>query len=138
MNCRKFNVLHPFFLSVALLLLDIINVFFYVSEICRMSRTKRVELSLENGGCSISHAPAVNSPPIDKSSSRQSSRIFEFFCGGGGIFFCTLLLGLVMIFLIIQLLIWRIFDIDVFPVDDTISNKELSNYTFSSFHRPKD
>ena len=102
-----------------------------------MSRTKRVELSLENGGCSISHAPTVNSPPIDKSSSRQYS-ISEYFCGGGGIFFCTLLLGLVMIFLIIQLLIWRIFDIDIFPVDDTISNKELSNYTFSSFHRPKD
>ena len=75
--------------------------------------------------------------PIDKPTSEQSC-LSEYCCGGGGIFFCILLLAMVMIFLIVQLFIWRIFDIDIFPVDDTISNKELSNYTFSSFHRPKD
>ena len=75
--------------------------------------------------------------PIDKPTSEQSC-LSEYCCGGGGIFFCILLLAMVMIFLIVQLFIWRIFDIDIFPVDDTISYKELSNYTFNSFYRPKD
>ena len=79
----------------------------------------------------------TSSVPVDKPTS-QKSTLTEYFCGGGGIFFCILFLVMVMIFLIVQLFIWRIFDIDIFPVDDTISNKELSNYTFSSFHRPKD
>ena len=54
------------------------------------------------------------------------------FVEGGGTFCCLLLIVIIMVFLVVQLLIWRFFDIDIYPVDDSMSNHDLSN---TSIHR---
>ena len=71
----------------------------------------------------------LNIPIDDYAQPHVSSLVF---IEGGGTFFCLLLILIIMIFLLFQLLIWRIFDIDMFPVDDSISNHDLSN---TSIHR---
>ena len=58
--------------------------------------------------------------------SKETSR-----CNGGGTFCCISLVLLFMILLLVQLLVWRFFDIDILPVDDSIANHEMSN---SSIH----
>ena len=77
----------------------------------------------------------------DKAST-QKSFLSEYLCGGGAIFFCVLLITFVMIIMMIQIVLWRFFDIDIFPVDNTISNNDLSNQTIGSSNRgamrPKD
>ena len=109
----------------------------FLRELLKMARIKGFEPPFHNNGERQKYYTRTSSAHVDKPAPQQSL-LSEYCCGGGGIFFCILLLAMVMIFLIVQLFIWRIFDIDIFPVDDTISNKELSNYTFSSFHRPTD
>ena len=58
--------------------------------------------------------------------SKETSR-----CNGGGTFCCISLVLTFMILLLVQLLVWRFFDIDILPVDDSIANHEMSN---SSIH----
>ena len=124
------------FCEISREIVTIYSVYFILGKF-KMPRVTRCAYDVPFPAKESSNNYARANTPIDKSASRKSC-ISEYLCGGGAIFVCTLLLALVMLFLIIQLLIWRIFDIDIFPVDDTISNKELSNYTFSSFHRPTD
>ena len=52
-------------------------------------------------------------------------------CQGGGTFCCLSIILTFMILLLVQLLVWRFFDIDILPVDDSIANHEMSN---SSIH----
>ena len=54
------------------------------------------------------------------------------YCDGGGTFCCLILILTFMIAMLIQILVWKIFDIDILPVDDSISNMEMSN---SSIHQ---
>lgn len=54
------------------------------------------------------------------------------YCDGGGTFCCLILILTFMVAMLIQILLWKIFDIDILPVDDSISNMELSN---SSIHQ---
>ena len=117
-----------------------------------MSRIKKLEKHLpreEEGGLKyalnnhhhvdVDRALLTVKPTRALPESSPKTLLSEYLCGGGGIFFCIGLLALVMILLIVQIMVWRFFDIDIFPVDDTISNKELSNYTFSSGRfRPTD
>ena len=56
------------------------------------------------------------------------------YCDGGGTFCCILLVLAIMVVLLIQLLVWRIFDLDILPVDDSIANYDLSN---SSIHQSR-
>ena len=56
------------------------------------------------------------------------------YCDGGGAFFCILLVLAIMVVLLVQLLVWRIFDVDILPVDDSIANYDLSN---SSIHQSR-
>ena len=60
---------------------------------------------------------------------KKTKTKIDFCEGGGGAFCCILLIFITMVLLLIQLLIWRIFDIDILPVDDSIANYDLSNST---------
>ena len=60
---------------------------------------------------------------------RETRNKIDIFEGNGGAFCCILLIFITMVLLLIQLLIWRLFDIDILPVDDSIANYELSNST---------
>ena len=51
---------------------------------------------------------------------------------GGTIFCCISLILIFMILFLLQILAWRIFDVDIFPVDDSVSNHQMSN---TSIHR---
>jgi hypothetical protein len=48
------------------------------------------------------------------------------YCDGGGAFFCILLVLAIMVVLLVQLLVWRIFEVDWLPVDNSITNYDLS------------
>ena len=54
------------------------------------------------------------------------------YCDGGGAFFCILLVLAIMVVLLVQLLVWRLFDLDILPVDNSIANYDISN---SSIHQ---
>ena len=68
----------------------------------------------------------TRSTPRMNQDSKESSR-----CHGGGTFVCISIVLTFMVLLLLQLFLWRFFDIDILPVDDSIANHEMSN---SSIH----
>ena len=87
----------------------------------------------EGMGRSLTHFANTETPlniPVDDIAQTHVST--SVFVEGGGTFCCLLLILIIMIFLLVQILMWRILDIDMFPVDDSMSNHELSN---TSIHR---
>lgn len=82
------------------------------------------QMAPEDGECAVHYAP--RDVIINPNKDANKIDIFE---GGGGAFCCILLIFITMILLLIQLLVWRLFDIDILPVDDSIANYELSNST---------
>jgi len=93
---------------------------------------QRIEITPgQNRQTAISFTRASLPTHTVSATTRTKSSSTEYYCDGGGTFCCILLVLTLMILLLVQILIWRIFDIDVLPVDDSISNYELSN---SSIH----
>ena len=95
---------------------------------------------MQNGetfSSSVTNYPPTNTIVIDYSCDNTKNvpsfkNSASYYLDGGGTFFCMLLIFIIIILLLVQLLAWRFLDLDILPVDDSISNRELSN---SSIHR---
>ena len=96
---------------------------------------KRNILRNQNG--EIYHPSATNYPPTNtvvidydctiRKSVPSASNSASYYLDGGGTFCCLLLIFIIIILFLVQLLVWRFFDLDILPVDDSLANRELSN-----------
>ena len=90
-----------------------------------MNEIENINRVVQDVECAVHHpirTSILYEPKISKTK-------IDFCEGGGGAFCCMLLIFITMVLLLIQLLIWRLFDIDILPVDDSIANYDLSNST---------
>ena len=91
-----------------------------------MNEIENINRVVQDVECAVHYPSRTTSLIYDK---KKSETKIDFSEGGGGAFCCMLLIFITMVLLLIQLLIWRLFDIDILPVDDSIANYDLSNST---------